>query len=144
MKKGLKTVAAIIFILACLISCEDCDPRFYFTITATTTMGGSISPVGSVKVRSGANALFTFSPIPEYSIAEILIDNLSITPVNSYTFENVRQDHSLSVRFSKNATLKVTPTSLSFEGATSSESIYVSNSGSGTPQLDDPKRRGVD
>lgn len=69
------------------------------TITATAGEHGSISPETS-NVVEGESKTFSFTPDKGYVVDKVLIDGVetSITD-NSYTFENVQSEHSISVTF---------------------------------------------
>jgi len=69
------------------------------TITASAGSGGSINPSGTVTVNEGESPVFTFTPDPGYSIADVAIDGFSIGPVVSYTFDNVIANHTIDVAF---------------------------------------------
>lgn len=89
-----------------------------YTITASAGTGGSISPGGEVKVKSGADQQFTITPQEGYRIASILADGnealtdggqtaghakAGITDAGNnakyYVFENVTSDHTLEAHF---------------------------------------------
>ena len=74
-------------------------PIHYYTITATAGEGGAIAPDGTVRVAQGADRTFTISAAEGYVIADVLVDGESIGAVDSYTFENVRQNHTIEARF---------------------------------------------
>lgn len=74
-------------------------PVHYYTITATAGEGGAIAPDGTVRVAQGADWTFTISAAEGYVIADVLVDGESIGAVDSYTFENVRQNHTIEARF---------------------------------------------
>ena len=78
---------------------RDSQPIHYYTITATAGEGGAIAPDGTVRVAQGADRTFTISAAEGYVIADVLVDGESIGAVDSYTFENVRQNHTIEVRF---------------------------------------------
>ena len=73
----------------------------YYTIKATAGSGGSISPSGSVSVREGRDQAFTITPDKGYAVANVKIDGRSIGAVKSYTFENVRRNHTIEVSFAR-------------------------------------------
>ena len=73
----------------------------YYTIKATAGAGGSISPSGNVSVREGRDRTFTITPDKGYAISNVKIDGKSIGAVKSYTFENVRRNHTIEVIFMK-------------------------------------------
>lgn len=73
-----------------------------FNIAVTVTgKGGSISPSGTVSVTKGGTKTFQFTPEEGYVISNVLIDGKGIGAVNSYTFENITEAHTLSVVFEK-------------------------------------------
>ena len=78
---------------------DSLPPIHYYTITATAGEGGAIAPDGTVRVAQGADRTFTTSAAEGYVIADVLVDGESIGAVDSYTFENVRQNHTIEVRF---------------------------------------------
>ena len=69
------------------------------TITATAGTGGSISPSGTVTVNEGASRTFTITPNSGYAISNVLVDGQSVGAVRSYTFSNVRSNHTISASF---------------------------------------------
>jgi hypothetical protein len=71
-----------------------------FTIAASAGTGGSIDPLGSIVVEYGESQSFVITPDADYEIANVLVDNVSIGAVASYTFENVTADHSIEAQFS--------------------------------------------
>ena len=73
----------------------------YYTIKATAGAGGSISPSGNVSVREGRDQAFTITPDKGYAVANVKIDGRSIGAVKSYTFENVRRNHTIEVSFAR-------------------------------------------
>jgi hypothetical protein len=87
-------------------------PPTVHTITVTAGLHGAISPSGSVKVIEGANQRFTIIPDAGYEIDRLLVDGVeeSITN-NSYTFTNVKGNHTISVTFkaAKDVTAPLAP-----------------------------------
>jgi hypothetical protein len=73
-----------------------------YTITATASLGGSISPSGSVTVNYGGSQTFTTASNPGYHIVDVRVDGVSIGAVTTYTFSNVTSDHTLEVIFAIN------------------------------------------
>lgn len=72
-----------------------------YTITASAGEGGSISPSGTVRVARGSDRSFTISAEDGYEISDVFVDSESIGAVSSYTFENVRADHTIEAVFSE-------------------------------------------
>jgi hypothetical protein len=81
-----------------------------YTINASASAGGTISPSGSVTVAQGANQVFTITQGSGYTIADVLIDGSSAGAVGSYTFTNVSSSHTISASFVEGYTLMVTTT----------------------------------
>ena len=73
----------------------------YCTIKATAGVNGAISPSGSVSVRSGKDQTFTITPDTGYAISDVKIDGKSVGAVKSYTFENVKGNHTIEAIFMK-------------------------------------------
>ena len=74
-----------------------------YTITASAGTGGSIAPSGAVVVSCGADQAFNVTADACYSIADVLVDGVSVGAVSSYTFTNVQADHTISASFSLNS-----------------------------------------
>ena len=71
----------------------------YYTITATAGAGGSIAPSGSSSVREGTDKAYTITPNTGYVISDVLVDGKSVGAVKTYTFDNVKKAHTISVTF---------------------------------------------
>lgn len=71
----------------------------YYTITATAGDGGSISPSGSASVREGSDKTYTVTPNTGYVISDVLVDGKSAGIVETYTFEDVRKEHTIAATF---------------------------------------------
>ena len=75
-----------------------------YTIMATASQGGTITPSGTIAVPNGAAKTFYFQPGLGYKLARVLINginNESALALGSYTFENVSQDHTIEAQFAK-------------------------------------------
>ena len=75
-----------------------------FTITATATQGGSISPSGMVTVPNGADKQFFFSPAAGYHLVRVLVDGIEddeAVSTGTYIFPDVSEDHTISAQFGK-------------------------------------------
>ncbi|WP_367363233.1 hypothetical protein [Mesotoga sp.] len=72
-----------------------------YTITASHTEGGIISPSGVVIVTHGASQTFLIQPEKDYFISDVLVDNDSVGPRDTYIFENVTSNHTIHAIFSQ-------------------------------------------
>ncbi len=70
-----------------------------YTITASAGAGGAISPNGAVGVVCSNDQAFTVTPSTGYSIADVLVDGVSVGAVASYTFSNVTANHTIAASF---------------------------------------------
>ena len=66
-----------------------------YTITATC-YNGSINPSGNIVVTEGSNQSFTIMPDYGYQIEKVLVDGDLTSPVSTYTFNNVNEDHTIT------------------------------------------------
>ena len=73
-----------------------------YVIAVQPGENGSISPSGNVSVKHGDDAVFTIEPDPHYHIQDVLVDGATVGPVQSYTFENVTGEHTISASFAIN------------------------------------------
>lgn len=73
----------------------------YHTITATAGTGGSIAPSGTVTVAAGDSQKFTITPDQGYYVQDVLVNGVSVGPVDSHTFHNVADSHSIHVVFAE-------------------------------------------
>ena len=74
-------------------------PGAQFVIDASANAGGSISPEGRVPVPAGGSRTFAIVPGEGHRIVRVLVDGVDVGAVSSYTFENVREDHSIEAVF---------------------------------------------
>ena len=75
------------------------SPGVTYYIDASAGNGGSISPSGRVPVAAGERQTFTISASEGYEIVNVLVDGESVGQVSSYTFTNVRSNHTITVIF---------------------------------------------
>ena len=80
-----------------------------FTITPTAGPNGAISPSTPQTVDSGGSQAFTITPTGGYHVADVLVDDVSVGAVTSYTFSNVTADHTISATFAIDM-FTITPT----------------------------------
>ena len=76
--------------------------RLSYIITASASVGGSITPSGNVEVNCGDNKEFVITPEEGYEIENVVVDGQSQGAITSYTFENVTEEgHSIEATFSE-------------------------------------------
>jgi uncharacterized protein (TIGR02145 family) len=92
---------------------EDHTIEAFFTphihiITATTGENGNINPTGEIEVTHGSSILFEIIPDEGFMPSELLIDGIDALLTDhpgydpreqTFTFQNVKRDHSIEVRF---------------------------------------------
>ena len=69
-------------------------------ITSSSTEGGTINPEGEVVVRYGSDKDFKFEASPDHEVLDVVVDNISMGPLNNYKFLDVTSDHTIRVVFS--------------------------------------------
>jgi len=70
-----------------------------YPITATAGAHGSISPSGVVNAPCGTNQTFTITAAPDWHIADVLVDGVSVGSAGTYTFTNVTALHTIAASF---------------------------------------------
>ena len=87
-----------------LMAVETGEAAQKYTIAATAGEGGSITPNGDVSVKEGASQTFAITADNGYEIADVLVDGNSVGAVETYTFDEVKANHTITVSFNKTAT----------------------------------------
>lgn len=102
-----------------------------YTINASAGEGGTITPSGSVSVRSGGDQAFIITPDSNHHIKDVLVNGISVGITTNYIFDKVSRNHSIQVVFAANETPPtVKPTTPPSGGGGSSSG---SGSSSSTP-----------
>jgi hypothetical protein len=78
-----------------------------YTLNATTGYGGSISPPGATVVSCGATRTYVITPANCYKIKNVLVDGVPQGPLSSYTFTEVRANHTILSTFTAVGSLAV-------------------------------------
>src|SRR6185503_6532815 len=73
-----------------------------YTITASASAGGSITPSGAVSVNHGANQSFTIAPNTGFHIDSVVVDGANQGAVTNHSFTNVTANHTIVAFFSIN------------------------------------------
>ena len=71
----------------------------HYTIMATAGDGGSITPAGATEVLCGGSQSYTITPDEGYYIASLTVDGEAVTAQDSWSFSDVRGDHTIAVTF---------------------------------------------
>jgi len=75
-----------------------------FTITASSGVGGTITPTDTITVNYGNSKTFTITPNQGYKIKDVLVDGKSVGTVSTYTFTNITSNHTIEATFEKEIT----------------------------------------
>lgn len=102
-------------------------PPATYTITASSGLNGTISPIGATVVTSGNNQGYTITPDSGYSVASVLVDSVSVGAVSVYTFTNVTANHTISVTFTPTVVVTPTPAVSSNSSGTYCTRCFVNN-----------------
>ncbi len=70
-----------------------------FFISASTSLHGTINPVGIILVDWNNTQSFTIIPDTSYHVADVMVDGISVGPLTSYTFVNIATNHSIFASF---------------------------------------------
>ena len=74
-----------------------------FTVTATAGENGIIIPSGELLAAKGSSITYGFTPDSGFVIDKIIVDGNDVTSsclsTNTYTFENIKADHTISATF---------------------------------------------
>ena len=96
-----------------------------YTIIATASAGGSITPFGAVIVNEGEDTTFTITPDLGHHLDSLVVDGENHGPDStSYTFEAVTDDHTIDAYFSI-STYTITASATSGGSITPSGDVFV-------------------
>ena len=73
-----------------------------YIIKAVSGANGNITPSGEVTVNEGSDQTFTIIPDIGSQVADVLVDDVSVGAVTTYTFTNVTGDHTIIAAFCSN------------------------------------------
>ncbi len=71
-----------------------------YKITVETEKGGTITP-SNVTVEEGLDQKFKIEADKGYEIDDVIVDGKSVGAVSTYTFKNVKENHTIKVKFKK-------------------------------------------
>ncbi len=69
------------------------------TINATAGPNGAITPIGLVKVKRGSDQKFVIAGHFARPIADVLVDGKSVGSMSTFTFKDVRKNHTIHATF---------------------------------------------
>ncbi len=72
---------------------------YYYTIVATSSPYGTITPNGEVLVQSGFSRTFQIIPDPNNVLFGLIVDNEPVEIQYSYTFTNVSANHTIHAEY---------------------------------------------
>ncbi|MGL1900895.1 MAG: tandem-95 repeat protein [Fibrobacterales bacterium] len=75
------------------------NPLAEYSLTASSTSGGSIDPEGVTTVLSGSDQAFTITPDAGYDVVSLLVDGQATTISSPYTFTNITDNHTIAAQF---------------------------------------------
>ncbi len=75
--------------------------KIEYTITASMTQGGTITPSGETKVVRGKDVSYTITPDSNYVLDQLIVDGSVVDCVTEYKFERVIKNHSIEAVFIK-------------------------------------------
>ncbi|MBQ3620925.1 MAG: PQQ-binding-like beta-propeller repeat protein, partial [Methanosarcinaceae archaeon] len=71
------------------------------TVTSSVSGNGTITPEGDVSVAFGESQTFEIEADEGHHIKDVLVDDVSVGAVASYTFENVTEAHTITAEFAE-------------------------------------------
>lgn len=101
-------------------------PVTQYTITARSSVDGSIEPTGPIDVDSASSKSFTFKAAEGYSVDSVKVDGVNKGPIQTYTFEKLTANHSIEVTFKKSVTIRQVQTTTQI---TDNPRIHVTSGG---------------
>ena len=105
-------------------------------ITATADEHGKIAPAaGTITVPKGESKTFTITPDSGYHIKDVLVDGKSVGAVEKYTFEKVREKHTIEAVFALASGVVSTYT---FENVVDNHTIHATFARKHTPTPSTP------
>lgn len=100
-----------------------------YTITTSTEIGGFINFSGEVQVEKGSNQTFIITTKTGYEMTDLLVDGTSVGINNTYTFNNITANHTISAKFILNTSLFSTIATKFTGGSVQSQQSWISGSG---------------
>ena len=80
-------------------------PVVTYSISAGASGNGGISPAGTISANEGSIVTFEITADTGYRVSDVLVDNVSVGAVGSYSFMDLGSDHTISAEFTAASTL---------------------------------------
>lgn len=100
--------AAVLLAVVCLLAAPaaaDSAESDAHVLTATISGQGSISPGGTVLVAEGGSRSFVFDADENHRMVDLVVDGISVGPVDAFSFENVSASHTIEAVYEHKGTL---------------------------------------
>lgn len=110
---------------------EATEADSYMITSKVNGTGGTIT--ASCKVPKGGSKTFYITPATGYAIADVLVDGQSKGAVSSYTFKNVNENHSITVKFTATESTTTTEAPTSTDTAAPTESTTETSTDTSEP-----------
>ncbi len=94
-----------------------------YTISATSSIGGSINPSGNILVPESGSQSFSFTAEDGYELEDVIVDGVSVGIIEAYTFNDVNENHTI------HAVFEFIPPAIYTITATATEGGFISPSG---------------
>ena len=88
------------------VSSESGDLPKTNKMSAKTEGRGKISPSGTENVVYGTDRIYTITPSNNHMIKDVIVDGKSVGAVSTYTFENIREPHTIVAKFESSVGFK--------------------------------------
>ncbi len=98
-----------------------------FSLFASSTPHGIVTPVGTTTVAQGANQNFTIVPDALYSVSQLIVDGITLATTSPVSFSNINADHTVEVYFDLTPLDTTPPTSavVTSDHATNTPSVVT-------------------
>jgi len=103
----MKKLYPILFV-ACFGCMKSQTKQVAYTITATSGANGTVTPAGVTSVPAGNDEYYYITPNTGYTIASLMVDNTPVAIANTYTFNTVASNHTISATFALAYTITAT------------------------------------
>ena len=99
-----------------------------FTISASVSQGGVITPAGDARVALRDSAVYHIAPNSGYSIKDVYVDGRSVGAVDTYCFNDVQASHTIFAEFSRDldgCAITLSGTQFTYDGSAHTPSVTV-------------------